>query len=117
MCFCAVAISAQKRVTGHVFSKMDGPIFMATVAEVDPSNRAVTSAQTDANGNFSIVIKRPDRNFLQVTYIGYKPYKTAQPIGSRSNFRIEMIDNNAFKEAVVKSTRKVQSNGLVIPEK
>ena len=72
---------------------------------------------TDANGNFSIVIKRPDRNFLQVTYIGYKPYKTAQPIGSRSNFRIEMIDNNAFKEAVVKSTRKVQSNGLVIPEK
>ena len=68
--FCALAANAQKRISGRVWSKTDGPIVMAYVVEQDKNNRNVTAAQTDANGNFSMVVKNP-ANRLRVSYIGY----------------------------------------------
>lgn len=114
LCFCCVIAYAQKRVTGHVWSKTDGPIVMANVAEIDKSNRAISATQTDANGNFSLSIKNPS-NILQVSYIGYTTVR--RPISGTSNFRIEMHDKNAIREATVTGTRRIKSNGLTIPER
>ena len=87
---------------------------MAVVVEQDKNNRNVTAAQTDANGNFSMVIKNP-ANHLRVSYIGYQT-KIVQ-IGQNSKFNIDLIDKNTFSEATVSVTRKQKNNGLVIPER
>ena len=112
--FCALAANAQKRISGRVWSKTDGPIVMAYVVEQDKNNRNVTAAQTDANGNFSMVVKNP-ANRLRVSYIGYQT--KIIPIGGNSHFNVELIDKNTFKTAEVTTTRKTRSNGLVIPER
>ncbi len=114
LCFCCSLAYAQKRVTGRVWSKADGPIVMAYVVEQDNNNRNVTATTTDANGNFSIMVKNT-ANRLRVSYIGYQT-KIFQ-IGSQTHFNVELIDKNTFKTAEVTATRKVRSNGLVIPER
>lgn len=106
LCLFAVAANAQKRVSGRVWSKADGPIVMAYVVEQDKNNRNVTAAQTDANGNFSMVIKNP-ANRLRVSYIGYQT--KIVPIGGNSHFNIELIDKNTFKTAEVSVTRNAQT--------
>ncbi len=112
--FCALAANAPKRISCRVWSKADGPIVMAYVVEQDKNNRNVTAAQTDANGNFSMVVKNP-ANRLRVSYIGYQT--KILPIGANARFNIELIDKNTFKSAEVTTTRKTRSNGLVIPER
>ncbi len=113
LCFCCALASAQRRVTGHVWSSADkGPIVMANVAEIDKSNRAISATQTDANGNFSLTIKNP-ANKLQVSYIGFKTER--RDIGTNTNFRIELTDNTTFKTAEKVVTRKQKSNGMDIP--
>lgn len=115
LCFCCAVAFAQKRITGHVWSSADkGPVVMANVAEIDKSNRAISATQTDANGNFSLSIKNPG-NTLQISYIGYKTQR--MPIGTQSNFRVELVDNTTLSTAVKVVTRKVKSNGMVIPER
>lgn len=114
LCFCCSLSYAQKRISGRVWSKQDGGIVMAYVVEQDKNNRNVTAAQTDANGNFSMVVKNP-ANRLRVSYIGYQT--KIVPIGAQTKFNIELIDKNTFKEASVTVTRKQRSNGLVIPER
>lgn len=114
LCLCCSMAYAQKRISGRVWSKVDGPIVMAYVVEQDKNNRNVTAAQTDANGNFSMVIKSPE-NRLRVSYIGYQT--KIVPIGANSKFNIELIDKNTFKDAEITVTRKTRSNGLVIPER
>ena len=113
---CAsVAFAQQKRISGHVWSKNDGPVIMANVVEIDKSNRIVSATQTDMSGNFSLTIKNP-ANKLQISYIGYST-KVINPIGAQSSFKVEMIDKTALSEAKVVTTRKVKSNGLAIPER
>ena len=114
LCFCCSLSYAQKRISGRVWSKQDGGIVMAYVVEQDKNNRNVTAAQTDANGNFSMVIKNP-ANRLRVSYIGYQT--AIVQIGAQTKFNIELHDKNTFKEASVTVTRKQRSNGLVIPER
>lgn len=114
-CVCTVTSVAQKRVTGHVWNKEDGAIVMATVREVDAANRTVTAVQTDANGNFSMTLKNPEKNRIRVSYIGYTTATLA--IGNRTSFNIELKDVNALNEAVVSVQKKTKSNGLVIPER
>ena len=112
--FCFTSAFAQKRVSGHVYSKSDGPVMMANVVEIDGNGRIVSATQTDASGNFSLTVKNA-ANALQVSYIGYGK-KTIKPI-SQSNYRIELQDAHSFKAAEVKTVKKVKSNGLVIPER
>lgn len=114
LCFCCSLAYAQKRISGRVWSKTDGPIVMAYVVEQDKNNRNVTATQTDANGNFSMVIKSAE-NKLRISYIGYQT-KVLQ-IGANTRFNVELVDKNTFKEAQVTATRKTRSNGLVIPER
>ena len=114
LCFCCSLSYAQKRISGRVWSKADGPIVMAYVVEQDKNNRNVTAVQTDANGNFSMVVKNP-ANRLRVSYIGYQT--KIMSIGEQTKFNIELIDKNTFKEATVTVTRKTRSGGIVIPER
>ncbi len=115
LCLCCSIAFAQKRITGHVWSATDnGPVVMANVAEIDRSNRAISATQTDANGNFSLQIKN-NGNTLQISYIGYKTVR--MPIGTQTNFRVKLEDKNTFATAEKVVTRKMQTNGMVIPER
>lgn len=115
ICATTSAFAQQQRISGHVFSKTDGPVIMANVVEMDKSNRIVSATQTDVSGNFSLTIKNP-ANKLQISYIGYTT-KVINPIGNQTSFRVELIDKTQFDEAVVTVTRKVKNNGLTIPER
>ena len=115
LCCTTAAFAQQKRISGHVFSKADGAIVMANVVEKDKSNRVISQAQTDANGNFTMTIKNPN-NRLEVSYIGYQTARF-ETIGARTSFRIELHDRNSFSEVNVVSKRRVHSNGLEIPPK
>ena len=114
LCCAFTAVMAQKRISGHVWSELDGPVIMANVVELDKTNRVVSATQTDASGNFSLTIKNP-ANTLQVSYIGYATRKL--PIGETSTFKVELKDNSMMSEAQVVGTRKVKTNGLTIPER
>jgi len=105
---------AQQRISGRVWSDLDGPVMLANVVERDANNRIVEAAVTDMNGNFSMVVKNP-KDHLVISYIGYKTVNI--PIGNRTKFDIKMEDNTMIQEVVVKAKPKVQSNGLVIPVK
>lgn len=105
---------AQQRISGRVWSDLDGPVMMANVVERDANNRIVEAAVTDMNGNFTMVVKNP-KDHLVISYIGYKTVNI--PIGTRTKFDIKMEDNTMIQEVVVKAKPKVQSNGLVIPVK
>ncbi len=114
-CFVSLFAAAQTRISGHVFNAEDGPVIMANVTEIDPSNRVVTATQTDANGNFSLNVKNPERNKLKVSYIGYKP--VTMSIGAETTFEIEMFDAQTLEHATVSVQRRVASNGLDIPQR
>ena len=114
LCFCCAVAFAQKRISGRVWSKTDGPIIMANVVELDYSGRAITSTTTDINGNFSMTVRNTN-NRLQVSYVGYA--KFVEKIGARTSFNIQLKDVTSLSTAEVRVTRKVTSNGLTIPER
>lgn len=114
LCFAFTAVMAQKRISGHVWSELDGPVIMANVVELDKTNRVVSATQTDASGNFSLAIKNT-ANTLQVSYIGYATRKL--PIGETVKFNVELKDNSMTGEAQVVGKRKIKTNGLAIPER
>lgn len=113
-CCCLTTVVAQKRISGHVYNPKDGPVMMANVVEIDNNNRIVEATTTDMNGNFSMTIKNP-KNFLQVSYIGYRTFK--QEIGSTTTFRIVMDDAQTLKEVKVVGKKQYKSGGLTIPER
>lgn len=113
--FVSLFAAAQTRISGHVFNADDGPLVMANVTEIDPSNRVVSATQTDANGNFSLTVKNAERNKLKVSYIGYKT--VTMSIGTETNFKIELKDNTTLDHATVTVERRVSSNGLDIPQR
>ncbi|MCM1311368.1 MAG: SusC/RagA family TonB-linked outer membrane protein [Bacteroides sp.] len=114
LCLCASSAMAQQRITGRVWSEIDGPVMLANVVERDANNRIVEACVTDMNGNFSMVVKNP-KDKLVVSYIGYKTW--SEVIGNRTKFDIKMQDNTMIQEVVIKAKPKVQSNGMSIPLK
>lgn len=116
LCCCMSTALAQKRISGHVWSKIDGPVMMANVVEMDKNDRIVSATTTDINGNFSLNIKST-ANKLKVSYIGYRTFEES-PIGNKAVFKIELQDVSALKEVEVVVKKKVQSGGgLTIPAK
>ena len=114
LCCTFTMVMAQKRISGHVWSELDGPVIMANVVELDKTNRVVSATQTDASGNFTLSIKNT-ANTLQVSYIGYATAKL--PIGETTSFKVELKDNSMMSEAQVVGKRKIKTNGLAIPER
>lgn len=112
--FCTSSAMAQQRISGRVWSELDGPVMMANVVERDENDRIVSNAVTDLNGNFSMVIKNP-KNRLVISYIGYRTFN--EVIGKRTKFDIKMDDNTTIEEIVVTPPQRTQSNGMAIPLK
>lgn len=107
----AFAQSAGEVISGTV-SDSFGPIMMANVVEIDKSNRIVSSAQTDMNGNFSFKIKDP-KNKIRFSYVGCKT-KTMPIEGTTYNVVLE--DKTALSEVTVVSKRRGNGSGLAIPQ-
>lgn len=100
------------RISGTV-NASDGPVMMCNVTERDANDRIVSAAQTDINGNFSMVIKNK-KNKLSISYVGYK--KVTIPIGNKTEFDIMLQDEHTLTELVVKAQKKFRGGGLAIPE-
>ena len=111
----AMASAQSRRISGHVWNKVDGPVMLANVVEVDANNRIISAAQTDINGNFTMTIQNP-ANTLKVTFVGYAEAKIS-PIGTQSKFDIELKDANMMKPVEIKVKKVAKSGGLTIPEK
>lgn len=111
---CSTVTMAQQRITGYVYSQVDGPIVMANVVELDANNRIVSHAVTDMNGNFSMVTKS-QKDYLSISYIGYKTHK--ELIGKKTKFNVELQDNTTLDPVVIKAKPVTNSDGLVIPVK
>lgn len=109
------AVFAQgQRISGTVTDAF-GPVMMANVVERDASNRIVTAAVTDVNGNFSMVVKN-NKNKLTVSYVGSKPVTVA--IGAKTRFAIKLgSSQTTVKEVTVTSRRRSNSGGLSIPKR
>ena len=112
LCCCVSAAWAQKRISGHVWSKVDGPIMMANVVELDQNGRIVSATTTDINGNFSLNVKSAN-NTLRVTYVGYTTF--SQKLGTNTVFKIELKDRRTLTEVEVIARKKEQVSGLNIP--
>ena len=110
------AISAQAQeitsVHGNVSDEM-GPLMGATVCEIDGNGRIIESAVTDLNGNFTMKVRNP-KDKIRFSYVGMKT--VTQPI-NKTNFKIVMTDNTTIAPVTIKSQRRVQGNGLPIPQR
>lgn len=109
-------LHAQTTISGKVTDKAFGDeIIGASIRETDATGRIVSATVTNISGEFTLDIKSK-KNKLQVTYIGFKPYKTA--IGNSTVFNIKMEDENStLDEVVVKSKRRNGGDGFNISER
>lgn len=108
------AFAQGQRISGTVTDAF-GPVMMANVVERDASNRIVTAAVTDVNGNFTMVVKN-NKNRLTVSYVGSKPVSV--PIGAKTRFNIKLGESQTtVKEVTVTSRRRSSSGGLSIPKR
>ena len=107
-------ISAQiNRISGTVSDEFGG-IPGVQVKELDSNNRIVSSAITDANGNFTMVVKS-QKNKLVFHGMGYQD-KTF-PI-NKTVYKVNMAEAvKMMKEAVVTAKKKSPTTGLDIPQR
>lgn len=106
--------AAQKEdvmVSGTVSDAM-GPIMMASVVEIDGSNRIVSSTSTDINGNFSFKVKNP-KNKIKFSFVGCKSKTMAI---KAEPYNVVLEDQTTLNEVTVVSKRRSQGSGLAIPE-
>ena len=99
-------------VHGNV-SDDTGPLMGATVCEIDGNGRIIESAVTDLNGNFTMKVRNP-KDKIRFSYVGMKII--TQPI-NKTNFKIVMTDNTTIAPVTIQSKRRVQGNGLPIPQR
>lgn len=98
-------------ITGTVSDSM-GPLMMANVIELDETNRIVSSATTDINGNFSFKIKDP-KNRLKFTFVGNEPMII--PIKGTTYNIVMDSSNNELEEVTIVSKVRSKDSGLPIP--
>jgi hypothetical protein len=111
-----VFAQAKVLIRGKVLSATDGSTLpSAPVFEVDKDGRIVTTAVTDMDGNYSMLVSNT-ANKLTCKYIGFKP-KELQ-IGGRTVITISMEEESvALKEAVVTAKKQVQAGMMNIAER
>ena len=116
LCFCASWARGQNghMISGNIYCDSEGPLIMVNVVEMDKNNRIVEAATTDMSGNFSMRIKNPE-NKLHISYIGFKTQ--VLPIGSRTVFKVKMIEDTVLDVVEIKARPRSNTNGLSIPER
>ncbi len=108
----ALPINAQiKRISGTVSDEFGG-IPGIQVKEVDSNNRIVSSAITDANGNFVMSVKN-QKNKLVFHGMGYTD--RTMPI-NKAVYKVNMNESvKAMEEVVITAKKKAATTGLDIP--
>ena len=103
-------ISAQSKtvITGNIVSKTDGePLPGVTIAEKDKSNRIITGAITDFNGNYVIKITDPTHT-LSYSFIGF----TTQEVIPGNKRKIDIKLDETFSklgEVVIRASKRVNT--------
>ena len=114
MAVTALSALAQEITSVHGNVSDDtGPLMGATVCEIDGNGRIIESAVTDLNGNFTMKVRNP-KDKIRFSYVGMKTI--TQPI-NKTNFKIVMTDNTTIAPVTIQSKRRVQGNGLPIPQR
>ena len=110
-----MAVNAQAPITsvhGSVSDDM-GPLMGATVCEIDGNGRIIESTITDLNGNFTMRV-RNQKDRIRFSYVGMKTITQAI---NKTTFKIQMQSATQLKEVTIKSQRRVNGNGLPIPQR
>ena len=110
----SLPMSAQiNRISGTVSDEFGG-IPGVQVKELDSNNRIVSSAITDANGNFHMVVKN-QKNKLVFHCMGYTD-KTFQI--NKTVYKVNMAEAvKTMKEAVITGKKLAPTTGLEIPQR
>jgi TonB-linked SusC/RagA family outer membrane protein len=111
-CQSVLAQESGEMIRGKVLSDTREELISATVLEVDATDRVISNALTDLNGEFSMKIKSP-KNKLKFSYLGYATQILS--IGSRRNFDVFLKEDNTLTELVVMGKKAVSSGGMDIP--
>lgn len=107
-------VSAQDitAVSGTVTDNIE-PLIGATVCEVDANDRIINATVTDINGHFSMKIK-DTKNKIRFSYVGC----TTQTLPiNRKVYDIKLNSAEMIDEVVVLSKKRMQGNGLAIPQR
>ena len=110
-----MTVNAQAPITsvhGSVSDDM-GPLMGATVCEIDGNGRIIESTITDLNGNFTMRVRNP-KDRIRFSYVGMK---TVTQAINKTTFKIQMQSATQLKEVTIKSQRRVNGNGLPIPQR
>lgn len=112
---CALPMMAQddiSQVHGTVSDEL-GPLMGASVVEIDGNGRLINSALTDMNGNFTMKVKST-KNKIRFSFVGLKTQTLAI---NKTTYEIMMENATQLQEVVVKSKKRMNGNGLAIPER
>jgi len=107
---------AKVLIRGKVLSSTDGTTLpSAPVFEVDKDGRIVTTAVSDLDGNYSMLVTNT-ANKLTCKYIGFKPKEVL--IGGRTVVPISLDEESVtLREAVVTAKKQVQAGMMNIAER
>ena len=93
-----IKVSGERPETGGmirgVVKDTEGPMMVVNVTERDPSNRIVSHALTDMNGEFAMRVVNPD-NTLIISTPGY--YRASTPI-TGNEFDVTMVEDRGAQQ-------------------
>lgn len=91
---CSVTLMAQS-LSGTVTDKTTKEGLISATVQLVSSDGKSSYTSTDLNGGFQFKKLQPGTYTLQVTYVGYKPYKEKQTLseGQQKQVRIEMTED------------------------
>lgn len=91
---CSVTLMAQS-LLGTVTDKATKEGLISATVQLVSSNGKSSYTSTDLNGGFQFKKLQPGTYTLQVTYVGYKPYKEKQTFaeGQQKEIKIEMAED------------------------
>lgn len=115
LCLMMLASAAMAQITSVHGTVSDdfGPLMGATVCEIDGNGRIIESAITDMNGNFVMKVKN-EKNRLRISFVGLK---TQILKFDKTTFDVKLESATTLQEVTVKSKKRMQGNGLPIPER
>lgn len=98
-------------IRGRVTSGDKEPLIMATVTELDKTNRIVNGVATNLDGAFVMQIKNKE-NKLVVTYTGF--LKQTLTIGNKTMFQIVLEEDLTLLKAVEVTAKKMTNTGAMM---
>jgi TonB-linked SusC/RagA family outer membrane protein len=99
-------------IRGKLISDTGEELIGANILEVDKTDRTISHALTDINGDFSMRVKNP-QNRLKASYIGFATQYL--PIGTQRTFKIVLKENSALAEVVITARKTASNGGMDIP--